>query len=59
MAAVTIGSDGKVKKKKLEFISVLRKGLEAKLVHFEECKNLIHSPVGRDYKMLKVKYVNM
>lgn len=36
-------------------------GLEAKLVHFEgvEKENLIHSPVGTGYEMLKVKYVNM
>lgn len=49
-----------MKWKKLEFISSLCDGLEAKLVHFESVrKNLIHSPVGSDYKMLKVKYVNM
>lgn len=29
-------------------------------LHFESvCKNLIDSPVGSNYKMLKVKYVNM
>lgn len=50
----------KWKKKKVRIHFRSCNGLEAKLVHFEgvQKENLIHSPVGTDHKMLKVKYVN-